>query len=746
MTIFYLDPVGGNDANAGTSFATRWQSIGLGATAARIAPGDTIRIIESPAPVSMGINGTFTQNVSSTTTPTTNSNLITLSESVSSDIDTCETAWTASTNVTATTSATAVQGSYGAQIAIAAAFTTGKAAFHTITQKDYTGYTRVNFSIIQSAGTLAVAGDYSIAFCSDASGNTPIFSIPVPVMKNNNWISVVYDYSDTLPATINSIALIVNVDRGAVTFFVDNFYACLPASDPKALTNQSLISRNINGTEWWIPVKSITNGVTVLPNSPSWAWSEDTQTVALWSRIPLFQQLIESSATGTTYSVVNDSGTLGNPITFSGGWNSTDMSTQTGDTLWSGVWGNGYGIYNQMPYINVDHLSFMRFNVGVTVRSWPNYTIDGLNFNVDGCVYNQSYGLEIYTQSYVIQNSTFTFGSINGNINVGVKADAGSQLFLKNTLSISNLNRNGNAGITIGNCYASTIVIDSIIENYTSNFSISGSRNLLTINNCYNGSRQNSSGYNNLTLSGLSDSKVSLGTINSQYRTAVKTIDAISTNNNLISIDVLKARDDGNGSSAGLNLSGSVNNLITINSYAGFTLNNKVVIDNHGCKNVIRGISTNFSLGGGRSTIPNFGGSSTDHRTYDRAGLIQSDTTVVHTEGTNAISWKLISNSASSAINHLELTLASAFTSAGTPITFKCFIRRSSTSENCGLKVIGGRVDGITTDVVSTCSAAINTWEEVTITVTPTSGSVIEVMAFSYGNAGSVWFDDVSIS
>jgi len=59
MTVYYVDPVGGNDSNNGTSFANRKKSgIGLGST------GDEIRWIKSPDPTSLG-NGTWTQGSSS---------------------------------------------------------------------------------------------------------------------------------------------------------------------------------------------------------------------------------------------------------------------------------------------------------------------------------------------------------------------------------------------------------------------------------------------------------------------------------------------------------------------------------------------------------------------------------------------------------------------------------------------------------------------------------------------------------
>lgn len=60
MSTFLLDYEGGNDANDGLTFANRWKTISDGATAARIAPGDTIKIMGSPAPTSLAQNATWT--------------------------------------------------------------------------------------------------------------------------------------------------------------------------------------------------------------------------------------------------------------------------------------------------------------------------------------------------------------------------------------------------------------------------------------------------------------------------------------------------------------------------------------------------------------------------------------------------------------------------------------------------------------------------------------------------------------
>ena len=54
MAIKYIDFVNGDDTNDGSTWALAWKTLTTGATAARIAPGDELRIAKSPDPTSLG--------------------------------------------------------------------------------------------------------------------------------------------------------------------------------------------------------------------------------------------------------------------------------------------------------------------------------------------------------------------------------------------------------------------------------------------------------------------------------------------------------------------------------------------------------------------------------------------------------------------------------------------------------------------------------------------------------------------
>ena len=122
MATYFLDFENGNDANAGTSFALRWKTINSGATAARVVAGDTVRIMASPDPTLVG-NATWTQY----------SRTVTLAAPVTANVSMCDTAWSASANVTAASNtAPRKEGAGAVKVAIAAAFTTGLAAYSTL--------------------------------------------------------------------------------------------------------------------------------------------------------------------------------------------------------------------------------------------------------------------------------------------------------------------------------------------------------------------------------------------------------------------------------------------------------------------------------------------------------------------------------------------------------------------------------------------------------------------------------------
>ena len=217
MAIRYMNYENGSDANDGTSWADAKKTI-QGFTSAILAPGDVIRIAKSPAPVSLGTTGVWT-NLSKT---------VTLGAAQNLTIELCETAFTASANVTATASTTMKEGSYAASLAIAAAFTTGKVAYKSFSALNLSAYQKISFWFRNSAA-VAAGNVLKVCLCSDAAGDTIVdtFYIPaVPSTARYLPLTIVRDGGGNLGASIQSIAVYADVDPGAPTLLLDDL---LPA-------------------------------------------------------------------------------------------------------------------------------------------------------------------------------------------------------------------------------------------------------------------------------------------------------------------------------------------------------------------------------------------------------------------------------------------------------------------------------------------------------------------------------------
>ena len=79
--------------------------------------------------------------------------------------------------------------------------------------------------------------------------------------------------------------------------------------------------------------------------------------------------------------------------------------------------------------------------------------------------------------------------------------------------------------------------------------------------------------------------------------------------------------------------------------------------------------------------------------------------------------------------------------------TLKLFVKRSSTTIQARLRVLGWEVPGIPDDVSTTAVQTPGTWEELSLSVTPTAHGVLTVLLDVWGGAtSSVYFDDFTVS
>lgn len=302
-----------------------------------------------------------------------------VTESIACHGDKSRGAWTASANVTTSLSGQAsaynqyqysMEGYWGDYINISSSFGTGKAAYWTLPSTlDLSGYQQISFYWRWNSGSTETSSsngytNYSLRLCSDTSGDTTVNTFNIPIIggytASYGFRPITIDLGTNLGSSIQSIALYVDTDKGAQSFYLSNVIACKAKSDDASLTLNSLIGLNTTasatggmpGNREWYAIESIV-GRRILLNSVSprrtksaynyngglFAWHGDNEgTRDIYKRecIPIdiarTSSSYSSSGTDSPFYVAYGGSSSGERV-ISGGWNRTDMSTQLGDEI-----------------------------------------------------------------------------------------------------------------------------------------------------------------------------------------------------------------------------------------------------------------------------------------------------------------------------------------------------------------------------------------------------------------------------
>lgn len=457
---FYLDYENGSDSNDGSTWALAWKTITSGATAARIAPGDVIRIAKSPAPYSIG-NATWTDL----------SKTVTLAGAQTANIDMCESIWTknASGDITPTLISTASdgkEGSYCSRLTFDSSPQTSimQAYFATGTL-DLSSYQKISLWI-KTSGAIT-AGTLRIALCSDTAGATPVDYFDIPAIPSSNYwaqLTLTKSGGGNLGSSIQSIALYTNssvsgLASRVITF--DDIIACTTSG----LNLQSLISKNSaeqGGAEPWMGIKSINGTEVILDNETASlpgsgkGYCGDTETVATYARETIKTTM--GSATSTQVQATQDSGTLAaGDIEYQGGYD-TSTSLQTGETFFDGQNGLGYGLYVYLKYyLTINRLSFCRYYEGIYV-----YMAKNITFTVIPSISNNSNNGIWIRSSYFCLIQTIL--NARNNFVTGVQFYAAGNNVIE---SIDSADGNANYGLQFSTLAAYNIVKSANIRNCT---------------------------------------------------------------------------------------------------------------------------------------------------------------------------------------------------------------------------------------------------------------------------------------
>ena len=765
MATLYLDFINGNDANDCTSFANRGKTITSGATAARTAPGDTVRLMKSPDPTSLGQNGTWTSgrrgaslSVTSSTNATpivvtlgsghglvngdtislyghstnTNANGIweianvtgTTLELVGSTGNAAGTGGTivkrTSSRIKLTSAVTANIASYGNRgegrtawtaaanaatvlhttvpylrffdctdyISIQDAHTTGLVAYKATGTLDLSGYQQLSFRLYQVSGTAISTGKISIRLCSDTAGVTAVdtFAIP-PIYQSGTWIPITINKGSALGSSIQSIAVYVDSDNGATAFYLDNIIACKSIGSADSLTHNSLIGKN-TGTEAWWPIGGIYGTRVIVGDTFLYGDYTNINWMSYYgtteSVTTYKRECITPDMLGTfAWQNTQEAGAQGSLITYSGGWNTTDMSTQTGETWFDGRNGHTIGI-TLGAYIKLEKLGFVRYAYAIQANS-SGYELSDIS--IAGCQY---YGLSNGGQNGVI--------SLKQAVCCGYHGVSESSTNTRFT-SLKNLHANG-----VGMYKSGSGLIESIEAscNGGSGLYIGDSSGVIV-----QSAIMAANNYG-VQLQGHSNSRFDNLTCTNNQTYSIYAYAAESIIRNLVS------------SGAITGIFSQLSELRIPN--ASISESTKYSVSAHHCAvyadDIIQGV--------GFSWQPE---SSIRHT----ASGVSRKVSVTSTDRTNTFP----------AIG----ILARVAVNANALVTIKAWMRRTNTGLTLKLVCKGGQIAGVPNDVSSSMTAAADTWEEVTITFTPTVQGVVEITAEAYGGTTYTGYvDDLTVS
>jgi len=142
----------------------------------------------------------------------------------------------------------------------------------------------------------------------------------------------------------------------------------------------------------------------------------------------------------------------------------------------------------------------------------------------------------------------------------------------------------------------------------------------------------------------------------------------------------------------------------------------------------------------------NINGNSEDHQIWSPYYNITSDNSVRHTD--SGISWKLSPTATNCTVDSpAKMVIAKLLCKANTAVTVSAWFRRTNTGVTAKLVMPKGQLSGLTTEQTDSMSAAADTWEQLSVTFTPTQTGVVEIEAQVYGGTTySVYVDDVEAS
>jgi len=849
MAVYYINPASGSDSNSGLSFATAWKTVTNGATALRIAPGDEIRIMQSPIGSSpnaqwksLSSNQRLTGSITNATNATPivitsaahglqNGNTVCMNNvggntnangvwvianvttntfelvgsagngaytnsgsfsdissavvnygagSIAQEISFCGnngqascSNWTGSANVNCylnifgTGVASYIrEGNCSLKINLTSSFATGKAAYQQVVGAplNLSSFNALTFQIAKESAAID-ANEYKIVLCSDTAGATIVDEFVVPAsLSVNNMVpfTVTRTGGGSLGSSIRSIALYkIKNDSVATTIYLDNMVAVNSGVTPTLTALINAAKNNGDFTDYY-GLMSIRNSSVMLTNGPvsiacdpnnlPYGWYDldgDNSPYGYPTRSvePFY---IDSAASSSPLCIVNDSGTAGNLITFKGGYNSTDMTNVNGKTFFASR--SGYNTIfstNTKEYLEINNIQVSRGDVGFEFSSCNNSTIvdcsatnmSSTGMSISACsnsTFNSTYSAypisasAVMSAAFCMQNGFLISGGSENNTFNGMKALS----CLYNVKYGNNFNEinglasyNGVSGMFI---YLETV---------------NGPLDIIT-NNCIfaanaEGITFDASATYGAQFNGTSFYYCNTAIITANLNKGIVFNNTTTSGTYVNTVNILGSSITFNGGRFGYPVADTATYLSLMNSE--IYLNRIVGLNSADPINQTYGdVSVAYITDCTNTSAAQFSGT---YGPYSSSVLVS---TPVH--GSTSNSWKMSVGNGPSPWDKnvdapLALPIAKIAVEANKTVTVSAWFRREDAGIAASLVLPANQLLGLETAVSSSMTAAINTWQQLTISFTPYMQGVVEIQAQAYGSSTSaVYVGDMSVS
>ena len=708
--------------------------------------------------------------------------------------DPARTAWTASSDVT---TAIGYHSSYSDwnqhgkwliptgsdEIALTTSTSTGKAAYFALdSSTDLSGYQQISFQFQIASGNTNLSSSggndekVSLRLCTDTQGDTSVHTIPINngFSSTNKWIPIHKDFGSNLNSGIQSIAIYVDGTLPSnVTFRLNNIIASKASSSADSLTLLSMIGLNTTADKIWYPIAYILDrgdhSLIVLATWPAgrggdgfgyygnymaaW-WSQTFNSTTIYKREQIIPKLIkDGSISGSSFGDQwSGSGSSGNNIVISGGWNSSDMTSIVGETFLQGN-GNGRGLNTQSRnYITVKNLFYTSYyNTAYLYGDGCEY--DNIGF-AGGTQNNKFYGSNCTKYNIIYAFGCYGYGSYLGmsnttvntnysdwNIYYSCSGNIGTRPLYASGMKKIHWNYVNTEGTASDGTYMATNVQDITFETVKCGWSQGGYtfRIYESQKSSFNIRVKNLYSYTGGGVQIYSDGD---GFVIDNYYHTIPTTYTYRGNRYYLENGGYCVSTE---NSANLLIkNGSVMNRMRPQDFSVIKTIG-VALDDTSDTNLKTDNVTISSSDNSKLLCKDFDNTSGVTKNFFAKGLVLPETTTRHTA--SGLAWKLEPNSSGIA-NALLVDIGKVIVNSGSLVSISVWTYGSSPSSYIGFIRIKQNADlGMTANVdADTTSNSSNTWTKITATFTPSAAGICEVQIGAYNSGGHCLFDDVEVT